>query len=259
MSRLFVNYGWFDLTLLYKHPHSNLAVTIDQPLLPRNNRGIIQAILSVLLSDIAKAAVIAFCIAFTLSVVIPRRGYLTASLGDLVRFLKGTILRFWDNVRFVKGTTLRVWDKLAPTKEGVPMEFSETENDGWGVCTLRSKRRLGKTSYVQYDFDLPHSNHVLPLRLGQRLSLCCLDNAGSVAKGDFYAYYPRVNSKLGSFSIVAPNKSLSENENEMGGEAAHFVSHTQLLRVRFCYDLLLTLVFLVFVGECFEGGFKGWR
>jgi hypothetical protein len=37
----------------------------------------------------------------------------------------------------------------------------------------------------QYDFDLPEPDYVLPLDLGQQVSLCCLDNDNNVAKGDF--------------------------------------------------------------------------
>lgn len=104
------------------------------------------------------------------------------------------------------------------------MTFSDAENDGWGVCTLRSKRKLGKTSFVQYDFDLPKSNQVLPLKLGQQCELCCLDNNGNVAKGDFYVYHPSVNPTLGKFSIIAPNKSAMENEYDVGPDASNFVS-----------------------------------
>ena len=104
------------------------------------------------------------------------------------------------------------------------MTFSDSENDGWGVCTLRSKKKFGKTSFVTYEFDLPKSNFVLPLKLGQQIELCCLDNRGNVAKGDFYVYHPAANPSLGRFSIIAPNKSAMENEYEVGSEASNFVS-----------------------------------
>ena len=161
------------------------------------------------MSDISKAAFIAFVIVSALTIIV-RSGSLLRALGSFLAFFKGA--------------GLRIVDQLKPKKDGVPMTFADDENDGWGVCTLRSKRKLGKTSFVQYEFDLPKSNHVLPLKLGQQCELCCLDNKGNVAKGDFYVYHSAVNTILGRFSIVAPNKSSMENEYDVGPEAANFVS-----------------------------------
>jgi hypothetical protein len=121
-----------------------------------------------------------------------------------------------------------VKDSVQKTKDtGVPMTFSteDPKNVGWGVCSLRSKKRLGKSSFVQYDFDLPNPNEFIQLDLGQQLSLCCLDNKQNVAKGDFYLYHGhRENSMLGTFSILAPNRTPADNAYEMGKEAANFVS-----------------------------------
>jgi hypothetical protein len=181
-------------------------------------------LLSLLMSDTAKAAVIAFAIAAALT-VIARSGIVVGGVGSIMSFFKGAMLRIVDQVK--------------PKKEGVPMTFSDAENDGWGVCTLRSKRKLGKTSFVQYDFDLPKSNLVLPLKLGQQCELCCLDNNGNVAKGDFYVYHSTVNPTLGRFSIVAPNKSAMENEYEVGADASNFVSYLHPV-MRLTYSLSLS-------------------
>lgn len=106
------------------------------------------------------------------------------------------------------------------------MEFStDGDSDGWGVCSLRAKRKVGKSGFVQYDFDLPESDYVLPLKLGQQVSLCCLDNNNAVSKGDFYPYSTSAKPKKGVFSIVAPNKKVvGANEFALGEDAANFVS-----------------------------------
>jgi hypothetical protein len=154
-----------------------------------------------------------------------------AMLGMMISVLLLSILRSGVVLKALgsffasfKGLGLRVTDQLSLKKEGVPMTFSSSENDGWGVCTLRAKRRFGKTAFVQYDFDLPKSNLVLPLKLGQQCELCCLDNKGNVAKGDFFVYHPSMKPSLGKFTVIAPNKSSMENEYDVGPEVANFVS-----------------------------------
>lgn len=163
------------------------------------------------MSDAVKAATITFCVAMIVTIVI-KSAALKKQMAGVSKFLKGLMLRIGDGL-FQRAN-----------KEGVPMTFDDTENDGWGVCTLRSKKKLGRTSFVQYDFDLPKSNQVIPLKLGQQAALCCLDNSGSVAKGDFFIYHPQVNAMLGRFAIVAPNKGALDNEYDVGSDAANFVS-----------------------------------
>jgi hypothetical protein len=216
-------------------------VNIDQPLLPRESSKIVQALLGFFLSDVVKAAAAAFVVAM-LFTVLARSGnlltgiqgvanifvslltgianFFTSILKGIGKFFKGLTQGF---TKFFKGFALRLAD-LSPSRDGVPMSFDDKDNDGWGVCTLRSKKRLGRTNFVQYDFDLPKSNQVLPLKLGQQAALCCLDNTGSVSKGDFYLYHPQVNPMLGRFAIVAPNKGGADNEFDVGSDAANFVS-----------------------------------
>jgi len=90
------------------------------------------------------------------------------------------------------------------------MVFDETdvETQGWGVCSLASKQSMGKSGYVRYEFNLPRSDHILPLGMGQQLTLCCLDNENNVAKGDFHLSSSLLTNKptLGKFSIVLPEK-----------------------------------------------------
>jgi hypothetical protein len=146
----------------------------------------------------------------------------------------------WNtNVKIFQGQIQRVLDGVVrPTLEnrGVPMPFpppSEPVNgeqvngsnmlqSGWGVCTLHSKRRLGKSNYVQYEFDLPQADYKLSLELGQKISLCCLDNNSNVAQGDFFPYTPSVTPKPGSFSILLPNHVSAPEMNtfEIGADAA---------------------------------------
>jgi hypothetical protein len=213
-------------------------------LLPSKNPGLFKFLLSFAVSDIVKdimkAAFITLALAAALT-VLSRSGPLLKGVGGAFKGVGSSVAGGFGSFfggfgSFFKGMTLRIVDTLKPNKEGVPMSFSGT-NDGWGVCTLRSKRKLGKTNFVHYEFDLPQSNQVLPLKLGQKCELCCLDNKGNVAKGDFYAYHPTVNAVLGRFSIVAPNKSSMENEYDVGPDAANLVSINQTD----CLVLLLPL------------------
>jgi hypothetical protein len=127
---------------------------------------------------------------------------------------------FW---KAVKSKLSRVKDSVSK-KSGVAMTFDSEANEGWGVCTLRSKKRLGKSSFVQYDFDLPKSDEYIHLDLGQQLTLCCLDSTNTVAKGNFYLYHSEGSDKLGQFSVIAPNKTPAENVYEVGRDTARFVS-----------------------------------
>lgn len=227
-------------------------VNIDQPLLPRESSKIVQALLGFLVSDVVKAAAAAFIVAMLITVLARSGDSVVTGLSGVVNIFGsffGGILAFFQGIlngiakffkgitqgmtKFTKGFALRLAD-LKPSRDGVPMTFDDKDNDGWGVCTLRSKKRLGRTNFVQYDFDLPKPNQVLPLKLGQQAALCCLDNTGSVSKGDFYVYHPQTNPMLGRFAIVAPNKGGSDNEYDVGSDAANFVS---LLLGMYAYEL----------------------
>ena len=127
----------------------------------------------------------------------------------------------------ISGILLKVRERFQKQVDevGTPMPFDySNDNEGWGVCTLRSKRRLGRSSFVQYEFDLPEPDYVLPLDLGQQISVCCLDNHSNVAKGEFFPYNPDAKTRLGTFSILAPNRTPTENEFAIGDDAANFVS-----------------------------------
>jgi NAD(P)H-flavin reductase len=209
-------------------PH--ISVSIDQPLITdtlfppgtrvRQMRPIIllKSLLSLLTMDVVRVAIVAFSLALLFSIAFRSSNTFTTA-----------VQTSW---KLVNGQIQRVLDKFRPTEQGIPMPFDDanTDKQGWGVCTLRSKRRLGKSSFVQYDFDLPEPDYVLPLDLGQTISLCCLDNDNSVAKGDFFVYNGNNESnskngapKPGQFTILAPNRSPDANEFAVGQDAANFV------------------------------------
>lgn len=198
-------------------PHTYLDVSLDQPLLSpvkyrRSSVFVWKSVLTMLLSDAFKTAVVAFVLAFSLSFL--ARSSVSFPSISLEKYLGGA-----QNVyKLVRGRAVRLADKFKTDKKGLPMPFDG--EDGWGVCTLRAKKRIGRSSYSQYDFDLPRSDYVLPLGLGQQVQLCCLDDEGNVAKGNFFTYSPR--STMGMFSIVAPNKSPSENKFAVGKDRANF-------------------------------------
>jgi hypothetical protein len=128
---------------------------------------------------------------------------------------RGKIIRVTDRLQQLLKSTL--------SDPGVPMPFHEAEGDGWGKCTLRSKKTVGRSgSFVQYDFDLPQKDFVLPLQLGQQLTLCCLDEDDTIAKGQFYIVNPRTTK--GSFSILTPNGNIEKITSLIGPDNANFVS-----------------------------------
>eukprot|EP00903_Cladosiphon_okamuranus_P013984 g13005.t1 len=72
--------------------------------------------------------------------------------------------------------------------------------DDWSVCTLLEKTREGG-SVFRYRFGLKSSpNAVLPLELGQELTLCGLDSANQVVHGNYMPLTPR--KQRGYFDIV---------------------------------------------------------
>jgi len=185
-----------------------------------------RSILTVLLSDAFKTGLMAFTIAFALSVVSK------SSLSTKLSF-NGWIQSATHFYKLLRGRATRIADKFRVQEaKGVPMTFDETdpETQGWGVCTLEGKKNIGRSRYVQYDFSLPREDNTLNLSLGQQLTLCCLDEKNNVSKGDFYLFSPR-NAK-GRFSILTPevknedkSKELPINvELEIGKETGNFVS-----------------------------------
>jgi hypothetical protein len=199
---------------------------------------------------VLKATAVVVCVALTLSFLsrfTKARASLsgTADVGEessdgaitennpLRRVVSSVTLTLKSLGLFARDSLVRLRERFRkPTEEvGVPMPFdSQNDNEGWGVCMLRAKRRLGRSSFVQYEFDLPEPDYFLPLDLGQQISLCCLDNSNSVAKGEFFPYNPESKPRLGTFSILAPNRTPPENEFAIGDDAANFVSHTLWIR-----------------------------
>ncbi len=181
-------------------------------------------------------ALTTFLLAFLLS-VLSRYGVRILSapsiLKQLARSGRDVSNRIFGGINLMcnlaKGKIIRVTDRLQQlvkstlSDPGVPMPFNDAEGDGWGKCTLRSKKTLGKKgSFVQFDFDLPQKDFVLPLQLGQKLSLCCLDENDNIAKGDFYLFNPRTTK--GYFSILAPYGNIEKVSSLLGPDNANFVS-----------------------------------
>jgi hypothetical protein len=104
---------------------------------------------------------------------------------------------------FILSLVERISDAVAQEKETVPMPF-DNESDGWNVCTLRSIKRFGKTRFYRYDFDLPEPDFILPLTLGQTVSLSCLDSEKNAVQAEFFPFQPDRKVKPGSFSLLLP-------------------------------------------------------
>jgi hypothetical protein len=99
-------------------------------------------------------------------------------------------------------------DNVKPTKEYTPMPFDEVDG-GWGTCTLSETERHGSTSFLQFTFDLPSQDYVLPLELGQTISLCCLDDNDTVIQAEFFPFQLHRSIQPGTFSILVPDPESS--------------------------------------------------
>jgi len=207
-----------------------VSVSLDQPLLPTNvlfttgasssaaaaarkpiHQVLLQSFEAISKSSIVKIAAATFCIALIFSLSLRLMLGSSVATGRLNKMLK-----------LIQGRMERFAESWKPTQETTPMPF-EDENEGWGVCTLRARKRLGRTQFMQFDFDLPKPEYTVPLDLGQKLSLCCLDDDGNVARGSFFPFSMQSAAKPGSFSILAPNVDSEESIFRMGIENANFV------------------------------------
>lgn len=184
-------------------PHADIAVRLDQPLLTASSSRIssnasklLKSMLTIVLSDAAKTA----CIAFLLALIIKfasKSSRIVTSMNHIFKLAKGQIKKFRDGIK--------------KEKDGIPMIFEKDQdgNPGWGVCSLLSKKQIGRSNFMKYDFQLPKADNILNLALGQKVTLCCLNNDNQVAKKDYYLLSPK-NTK-GSFSILA---SMDGKEDE---------------------------------------------
>ncbi len=178
--------------------HADLAVRLDQPILAQTQRTttnyMLKSIMAVLVSDVFKTACLAFVIAFIVTLVTKSSKQISRAFRPLFGGITHVLKRF-------QGRASRLKDSMSSKKEveGIPMEFEG--QDGWGVCTLANKKELGRSQYIQYDFKMPQPDNTLPLALGQKVTLCCLDSEDNVSKRSYYVSSPK-NSK-GIFSIVA--------------------------------------------------------
>jgi len=215
---------------------SSLAVSIDKPvMIPsystsarppriRSEPSILSnawnSISPLITIQLVQKCVIAFVAALVLSLMvklaIPKFALPLAK--NSADYLRG---KTTNAFKTIQGQIRRLKDSIAKRKQisspGIPMPFEG--DDGWGKSSFRSRKFVGKSAYIQYDFDLPDSEYTLPLQLGQKLTLCSLDENNRVQKGDFYVSSPRANK--GSFSLVAP---LEDMEEQIGKSNAKFVA-----------------------------------
>jgi hypothetical protein len=145
------------------------------------------------------------------------------TIKHILKLLQGQISKLKDGIM-----------KSNSKENGVPMIFDK-DNDGnmsWGVCTLSAKKKLGRSNYMKYDFKLPKAENILNLALGQKVSLCCLDNDNKVAKKDYYLFTPK-NGK-GSFSILSSIDGSEEEDNlKLTSGEGDFVSFVFVIPLSF--------------------------
>jgi len=201
-------------------PHADIAVRLDQPILSssraqlRDNAStILKSILTILLSDVAKTACVAFVLAFVITFLSKSSSKTMSKLYPIYASIKHVFKLLQGQITKTKDGVLKRSDK-----EGVPLKFDKDDdgNIGWGVCTLSSKKKLGRSKFMEYEFKLPKVDNILNLALGQKITLCCLDNEDRVAKKDYYLYSPK--NKKGKFSIIANIDWANEDDKPPKGE-----------------------------------------
>ena len=99
----------------------------------------------------------------------------------------------------------QLWENIDSALDLDPPDIVNLKE--WGVCVL-SQKELLPGGYFRYRFEIDSSNAVLPLQLGQEISMCSVDNKEKVLKE---AFFP-VSSPLarGYFDIMT----------KIGGESA---------------------------------------
>lgn len=175
-----------------------------------------KSILAVLLSDVFKTAVLAFCIALAVSILSKGSKSASSIFQPLVRSVT-------HGYKYTQGQIVKLRERFVNNEpEGEPLEFEDAgDGDEWGVCTLASKKPVGKSQYIQYDFNLPRPDNTLQLALGQQVTLCCLDEDENVAKKNYFLYSPK--NTMGSFSILASAQPGGEKKLRPG--EGDFVSY----------------------------------
>lgn len=228
---------------------ANLAVSLDTPLFPftisPSSKSLIRnpfslafwrSLLTILVSDAFKTAVVAFILAFALSLLARSAHFAktrSVSQGNQGFFdsIRWKVIQFMSNSKTktrstTETTTAKEEEETKSVDTGIPLEFEigEDGQEEWKTSTLYSKKAIGDTSYIQYDFQLPHPENTLPLALGQKLELCCLSDDNEVAQGGFYLFSKR--GQKGKFSIMAPKTDGRKNrvKFELGKATSKFVS-----------------------------------
>lgn len=220
-------------------PHADIAVRLDTPLISPSTfkrpttLAALKCFSSIVISDMVKIAIVAFVLALSMSVLSRvKSGVPVSSLpgGEKLKALLDAVsfpfrkaaaaVAYW--YRWARSHMLLAADRVASggvaaaaTGPAVPMKFDG--EGGWGVCTLQSKESVGRSSYMKYEFTLPRNDNVLPLSLGQQITMCCLDNDDSVVQGDFFPYSPR--KERGKVSILLPEGSDAEENAALLGSA----------------------------------------
>jgi len=100
----------------------------------------------------------------------------------------------------------------------------EIDIDEWKVCTLLDREDISP-KYSRYRFELLNPDGVLPLSIGQELTMCVIDDEDRVLKESFFPISTQ-NSK-GYFDVVV------KNENDYAGniDENSFASTLKELRV----------------------------
>lgn len=192
---------------------TDISVKLDEPILSRkryyalrNCDNMWKSIIGNFFLEFSKAVCIAVLILFVIVSVIKGSFALLQNLKPLADF-------FTHGCKLSRGFFSRVLDNFRKEPVGVPMEFSDGDlnSDAWGICSLTSRKEVGRSKFVECKFELPRKDNVIDLRLGQQLTFCHLKENDTVAKGNYYLYSPR--TSRGSFSILT-----LKNANEINSD-----------------------------------------
>jgi len=207
---------------------SNLAVSIDKPLLTPIEYGyrsssptnIWRSFLAVLLSDVFKTAIVAFLIAAGVTLLSKCLAGGAAATGGGSNIFNNIATKLKKFAAVITKST-----RAKPVDRPVPMPF---EGDGgWGKCTLRSKKKVGTSPFMVYEFALPKPEYNIPLALGQQLDFCCLSSDDDICTGSFYPFEVGNDSdsiQRGVVKIVVPEcDSVEKNAAQVGMGNSKFI------------------------------------
>mmetsp|Transcript_25680 Transcript_25680/g.33634 ORF Transcript_25680/g.33634 Transcript_25680/m.33634 type:complete len:446 (+) Transcript_25680:121-1458(+) len=122
----------------------------------------------------------------------------------LVKPIDRLVPEFEYQFRLLVGRIQYLIDKLkSGWRSQFPPVIETLSANDWSVATLAERTRL-EGPFLKHRFKLQSPREVLPLNLGQDITLCGLDSADNVCQGGLYPVSPR--DDPGYFDVITTKK-----------------------------------------------------